>query len=66
MNGKEVKIYRGDYAFRTLPVPPGESSIQWKYDPILFKIGSVITALTAFVLAVYFSKSAAEKRRAAG
>lgn len=32
VNGKEEKIYRADYAFRTVKVPAGESEVVFTYD----------------------------------
>ena len=54
VDGRPVKIYRADYAFRAIRVGPGMHRVEWKYDPLLFKIGIVISLLTAFGLAVAF------------
>ncbi len=46
IDGREVKIFRANYGFRALQVPAGEFSVEWKYDPILFKIGLGVSLLT--------------------
>ncbi len=46
VNGRAVEIYRANYAFRAIQVPAGESSVEWKYDPILFKIGLGVSLFT--------------------
>ena len=54
LDGKPVKIFRANYAFRAIALPPGRHRVEWKYDPILFRIGSSVSLLTALALAVYF------------
>ena len=46
IDGRKAEIYRANYAFRAVQVPAGESTVEWKYDPILFKIGLGISLLT--------------------
>ncbi len=46
LDGKPVPIYRANYAFRAVRVPQGRFNLEWNYDPILFKIGSIISLLT--------------------
>ena len=54
LNGHTVKIFRANYAFRAVRVPAGQSIVEWKYDPILFRIGSMISLATALALGLYF------------
>ncbi len=54
VDGRPVKIYKADYAFRAVRVPAGDSIVRWKYEPVLFKIGTGISVLTAAALALYF------------
>lgn len=42
----ETKIYRANYAFRAIVVPKGEHIIRFTYDPMSFKIGFAISALS--------------------
>ncbi len=43
VNGQKTKIYRANYAFRAIRVPAGHSKVEWNYEPILFRIGLVIS-----------------------
>ncbi len=54
LDGREVKIFRANYTFRAIRVPTGPHTVEWKYDPILFRIGVVVSFFTALALAVYF------------
>jgi len=53
VDGKSTKIYKANCAFRAIHLQPGDHEILWRYDPILFKIGSAITLMTIFGLGVY-------------
>jgi hypothetical protein len=61
VNGKPVRIRRANYTFRAVRVPAGVSSVRWQYDPIWFKIGIAVSALTALGI---LGLLAAGKRRA--
>lgn len=50
VNGKEQKIYRADYAFRSIPVNAGRHVVEFVYDPLNFKIGLAITLFTLFLI----------------
>jgi hypothetical protein len=43
VNGQRTKIYRANYAFRAIHVPAGHSKVAWNYEPILFRIGVIIS-----------------------
>jgi hypothetical protein len=43
VDGKETKIYRGDYTFRAVPLNTGEHRVEFVYDPLSFKLGAAIT-----------------------
>lgn len=53
IDGKSVKIHRANYAFRAIEVMAGSYDVEWKYDPILFRIGVIISSLTGLALALY-------------
>ncbi len=42
----ETKIYRADYAFRSIIVPVGKHTIVFTYDSISFKIGFSVTVVS--------------------
>ncbi len=59
INGNISDMYRTDFAFRGLEVPKGENRIEFKYEPVSFRLGSYI-AIIGFVGAVvvgYFLRS---------
>jgi len=57
VNGKEIKIYRANYNFRAIPLKAGEYEIQFIYDPISFKIGTLVSLLTLIGIAVCLVKT---------
>lgn len=50
VDGEEEKIYSADCLFRAVFLPRGEHRIEFRYEPLSFKIGLVITLLTLLVL----------------
>ncbi len=54
VNGEPVKIFRADYTFRAIYLPPGEHEITFNFISSHFKLGSIISLLTFFcsILAV--------------
>jgi hypothetical protein len=56
VNGMPRKIYRANYAFRSVEIPAGKSQVRFQYDPPELKRGSIISvsALVAWLsLAVW-------------
>ena len=53
VNRQPVKIYRANYTFRAIQIPVGNWKVEWKYEPILFRIGVMVTFLTALGLCFY-------------
>jgi uncharacterized membrane protein YfhO len=45
IDGKEGKIYCANYNFRAVPLSAGTQKVEFVYDPLSFKIGTVITFL---------------------
>ena len=54
LDGKPLRTYRANYAFRAVRVPAGGFSLEWNYDPILFKIGGAISLSTLLGIGTYF------------
>jgi len=50
VNGKEKKIYRANYAFRAIPLTAGTHEVEFIYDPLSFKVGTIITFLAIISL----------------
>jgi len=46
LDGREVKIEPSHQIFRAIKVPAGEHKVKFVYDPLSFKIGSLISLLT--------------------
>jgi hypothetical protein len=45
VDGKETKIYRADLAFRAIEVPKGKHTVAFKYVPMSFYVGLVLTII---------------------
>ncbi|MFA5338479.1 MAG: YfhO family protein, partial [Candidatus Omnitrophota bacterium] len=45
VDGKRVKIYPADYAFRAITVPAGEHMVTFRFSPFSFKLGVALTVL---------------------
>ena len=50
VNGKESKIYRANYNFRSVIVPSGESMLEFNYIPTGFKMGVLISMVSFLIL----------------
>lgn len=51
VDGREVPILRADHNFRGVLVPVGEHLVEFSYEPIGFRTGWIVSAVTAAVLA---------------
>jgi hypothetical protein len=47
VDGRAEEIYRANYLFRGVHVPPGRHTVVFVYDPLTFKAGLVLCALAA-------------------
>jgi len=52
--GLEKKILRANYNFRAIPLEAGEYEIRFIYNPISFKIGSLLSLITLVAIVFYF------------
>jgi hypothetical protein len=50
VDGQEETVYRADYLFRAVPVPPGQHVVEFTFDPVAFKIGLAVALTTAATL----------------
>lgn len=46
IDGEDTPIYRADGNFRAVQVPAGQHTVRFKYSPISFRVGSVLSLLT--------------------
>jgi len=56
VNGLEIDIYKANYAFRAVEVPPGQSSVIFEYNPESFYLGfkvSIISLIALIILTGY-------------
>lgn len=49
IDGKETKIYRANYTFRSIALPKNKHTIKFNYEPESFKIGTLVS-LSSFIL----------------
>ncbi len=50
VDGKENKIHRANYVMRGVVVPAGGHRVEFRFDPLSFKIGGVISVTTLLVI----------------
>ncbi len=50
IDGQDTPLYRADGNFRAVVVPAGEHTVRFKYSPISFRVGSVLTLLTVIAV----------------
>ncbi len=56
VDGQPATLYRANYAFRGVWLPPGEHTVVFNYRPRAFLIGGAISLLTLLALVAYGSK----------
>ncbi len=59
IDGKKTTVYRADYDFRAVAVPDGEHTIEYRYHPIGFRIGVILSGVgisTLFGIALWTKK----------
>jgi hypothetical protein len=57
INGKKREIIRADYAFRAVELPKGDNIVEFRYEPISFKVGLIISMLSVGITALLFFKN---------
>lgn len=50
LDGQEVDHVRADYILRAMPVPAGDHTIEFVFDPNSYQIGSTITVISSILL----------------
>lgn len=51
---KETKIYRANYAFRSIYLPKGDHKITFTYKPLSFQFGIIISLISVLLLLIIF------------
>jgi len=52
VDGKREKTYKANYTLRAVYLEPGVSSIVFKYNPVSFKIGVIISLVTLLIIVI--------------
>ncbi|HEY3107708.1 MAG TPA: YfhO family protein, partial [Chloroflexota bacterium] len=66
VDGVERPIRRADYLFRAVAVPAGEHVVDFSFEPLSFRVGALVSALTMLALAAAAAATlVAPKRRPA-
>jgi hypothetical protein len=50
LDGERVPVLQADYAFRALRVPSGSHTVEFRYTPLAFWIGALVSAATMLLL----------------
>ena len=53
-NGREVEVYKADYALRAVYLEEGQHRVDFVFDPAAFKAGWIISLLSFIALLAYF------------
>lgn len=53
VDGKKTKVYRADYSFRAISVTKGAHTIVFRYQPLSFMLGTMITFLSSASMLVF-------------
>ena len=53
LDGDRVPIYRANYLFRAIEIPPGFHEIAFVYRPVCFYVGAALSALTWIGLGIF-------------
>ncbi|MFQ5612470.1 MAG: YfhO family protein [Anaerolineae bacterium] len=52
-DGQQTPIYRANYLFRAVEVGPGQHVVEFRYEPLSFRIGLGISLLSAVIVAAW-------------
>jgi len=53
IDGQPTTLYPANFAFRAVLVPPGEHHVAFTFEPIMWRVGLAISALTLGGLVCY-------------
>ena len=63
VDGEPVSLYRANYLFRGVPVPPGEHTVELRYESATLKLGIAISLFTGLVCVALVAANAVRRRR---
>jgi hypothetical protein len=61
INGSKVQILRANYAFRAVDIPSGGSVVEFKYEPLSFRLGAAITIIALVIMIIIIIKPSNRK-----
>jgi hypothetical protein len=53
VDGQPESIRRANYAFRAVYVPAGQHTVQFTFEPVIWKVGLIVSGVTLLVLVVW-------------
>lgn len=53
LNGQPLKIYEANSILRAVGLPPGQSIVEFRYEPLSFYVGAFISAFTLLFVSIY-------------
>ena len=53
VDGQPEPIRRANYAFRAVYVPKGQRTVQFSFEPVIWKVGLLVSGVTLLVLGVW-------------
>ena len=56
INGKLTEILKANYSMRAIVVPAGNSSVEFEFNPISFRIGVIITLSSCTLIAFFICR----------
>jgi uncharacterized membrane protein YfhO len=56
INGNRVELLRANYAFRTVALPNGKNMVEFKYEPMSFYVGGLISLIGILVVILAMQK----------
>jgi hypothetical protein len=63
VDGRETKVLRANYVMRAVVLPPGKHVVEFRYDPLSFTIGAVVTVLSFAGFVVWLAWAALRKAK---
>jgi len=55
LDGTPAAVLPGDYAFRTMPIPAGQHTLQLRYQPTSVLLGAIISSSSLVFLGLSFA-----------
>ena len=62
VDDEKTEVLRANFLFRAIVIEPGKHHVRFEYDPLSFKLGLLITALTILLCCFYFFRRNANCR----